>query len=192
MPRRHRGLAQRLSHHRPGGRCRTPGRYPREVFRPAPASDARRVRRLLAMAVGLALLVGLTCAVVAVAASGDRSDTMGMPGHSASAGAVPRGSDSRPATAHMASAAVSAAPGAMSEMTSMCPDGCPTLTTGVLCATVIAFVVTGMAALLLASIRTPFLGLLARVQRPGLTRRRLRLRTPWLDVSPVSLCVFRV
>ena len=74
----------------------------------------------------------------------------------------------------------------------MCPDGCPTLATGVLCATVIGFVVTGVMALLLASVRNPFLGLLARVQRPGLARRRLRLGTPWLDLSPVSLCVFRV
>lgn len=76
-------------------------------------------------------------------------------------------------------------------MASMCGIACVSDTTGVGC-TGVGVVVTSVLVLLLASRRNTFMGLQARVRRPGLTRRRLRERTPWIVLSPASLCVFRV
>ncbi len=79
-----------------------------------------------------------------------------------------------------------------SPTTSLCETPCAGGTTGVLCGVAVALVVTSVLLLLLTSRRDTFLGLLARVRRAGLVRRRRRQRTPWLVRSPVSLGVLRV
>ena len=75
-------------------------------------------------------------------------------------------------------------------MSSMCDSACVTDVSQV-CTIAGGLTVTTLLALLLASRRDTFLGLLARTRPRALLRRRRR-HTPWTVLSPISLCVLRV
>ncbi|WP_148076982.1 hypothetical protein [Nocardioides aurantiacus] len=171
-----------------------------------PAATSARLARIV-MCAALALALGLTCAVLAVALSSGMSGMSGMNSASGMAGmsGVPVArSSTGPATGFSTGSSAAASPvaagtgGAPSaaeatpQMTSMCDDMCAGITATVVCTAAAGFFLTGLAALLMASPRNTLIGLLARTPRPGPRRRRGRPRTPWLTPSPVSLCVFRV
>lgn len=122
--------------------------------------------------------MGLMCTLVTVAAS-----TAPVTGMSQSA--------ARPVSAVTATVA-DEVPFLSPVVTSMCVSACVGGTTGVVCTGAAGLVVTSVLILLMAFRRTTYLGLLARLRRAGLARRRLRERTHWLVLSPISLCVFRV
>ncbi len=73
-------------------------------------------------------------------------------------------------------------------MSSMCDSACVTDVTE-MCTVAGGLTVTTLLALLLASRRDTFMGLLARTRPCALPRRR---QTPWTVLSPISLCVLRV
>lgn len=155
--------------------------------------SATSVARLVwrALCATLALALGLTCTVLVVAiASGMTSMTDKDVG-----GMSMVASPTTTATAlsvTVADATPSGAAAAKQVLTSACDHSCAGGTTGDLCMVATGFLLTSALALLLASPRSPYLGWLTRVRRPGLRRRRLRRRTPWLVISPVSLCVLRI
>ncbi|MBB6629806.1 hypothetical protein H5V45_20985 [Nocardioides sp. KIGAM211] len=124
----------------------------------------------------IALVVGLTCTVLSaltsVAPMADMSDEVAP----------------IPTAAVSVAEEVAAASPAMADM---CADGCVIDATSVVCAGA-WLMVTSVLVLLKTSRRHTYLGLLARIRRPGLPRRRLRERTPWVVLSPISVCVFRV
>jgi len=73
----------------------------------------------------------------------------------------------------------------------MC-DRCDAVDSRLLCTGTVGLALTGIPGLLLAFFRIPFLGLLPR---PGRSRPGRRLGgppTPWLALSPATLCVFRI
>lgn len=129
-----------------------------------------------ALGAAIALTVGLACTVLWAAAP--VAPMAGMSEHAAPVATV------AVTVAEEFSAASPAMP-------PMCGNACVSDTTSAVCAGV-GVIVTSLLGLFLAYRRNTFMGLLARVRRPGLTRRRLRERTPWVVLSPVSLCVFRV
>lgn len=130
-----------------------------------------------AIGAAIALAVGLACTVLSAAAS--VAPMTGM------------GDDAAPVTTVAVTVAEDVA-SVSPAMTSMCAYACVDGSASVVCAGAAGLVVTSALVLLLASRRDTYLGLLARLRRAGLARRRLRARTPWLVLSPVSLCVFRV
>ncbi len=75
-------------------------------------------------------------------------------------------------------------------MSSLCDRVCLT-GVGEVCLVASGLGVTTLLALLLASRRDTFVGLLGRTRPRALPRRRRR-RAPWTVPSPVSLCVLRV
>ena len=75
-------------------------------------------------------------------------------------------------------------------MSSMCDMACVT-DVSEMCTVAGGLTVTTLLALLVASRRDTFMGLLARTRPCALPRRRRR-QTPWTVLSPISLCVLRV
>ncbi len=129
-----------------------------------------------ALGAAIALAVGLACTILSAAAA--VAPMAGMSENAASFTTV-------------AVTVVEEAASASPAMAPMCGNACVSGTTSVVC-TGAGLVVTSVLVLLIAARRNTYLGLLARVRRPGPGRRRLRERTPWVVLSPVSLCVFRV
>lgn len=158
---------------------------------PAALSTAGPTRR--AVCAALALALGLACAVLAAAVSTGMSGMSGMSGVSGTNEVAATAASSAATAAETTDVTAMVVAGdAVQQMTSMCDNVCAGVTTGGLCTVAAGILLTGVLALLLASPRNTFLRLLARARPPGLVRRRLRQRTPWLALSPVSLCVFRV
>lgn len=155
---------------------------------PAALSTAGPTRR--AVCAALALALGLACAVLAAAVSTGMSGMSGVSGTNEVAATAASSAATAAETTDVTAMVV--AGDAVQQMTSMCDNVCAGVTTGGLCTVAAGILLTGVLALLLASPRNTFLRLLARARPPGLVRRRLRQRTPWLALSPVSLCVFRV
>ncbi len=154
---------------------------------------ARLSRRGLCAAVALAL--SLTCIGLAVSASTtpmagmvDMAGTSAT-GASMSAPAVTEGAFIGGQTGVAISAAVSPVASVMPPMSSMCDSAC-VINASAVCTIAGGLMVTSVLALLLASRRGTFLGLLART-RPRALRRRRRRHTPWTVLSPMSLCVLR-
>ena len=180
------GLADRSRTTCPGGIELLPPaprpRYCSVVPETSAISSARLVRRALLAALALAL--GLTCMVLAVAvASGMTSDDMG--GMSKAASPADSGvtvADGVPVAAEVTQRV----------MTSMCAHPCAGVTTGDLCTAAAGVLLASVLVLILASNRNTFLGLNARLRRQVVLPLRIRQRTPWLVLSPASLCVFRV
>ncbi|GAB2754284.1 hypothetical protein GCM10027020_02950 [Nocardioides salsibiostraticola] len=129
-----------------------------------------------ALGATIALTVGLACTVLWAATP--VAPMAGMSEHAAPIATVAAG---------VAEEFSSASPA----MAPMCGNPCVSDTSSVAC-TGVGVILTSLLVLFLAFRRNTFMGLLTRVRRPGLTRRRLRERTPWVVLSPVSLCVFRV
>ena len=76
-------------------------------------------------------------------------------------------------------------------MASMCDSACVTEVTA-MCTLAAGLTVTTLMALLLASRRDTFLGLLPRVETSAGVRRQRRERPAWMALSLSSLCVLRV
>jgi len=160
---------------------------------------ARLSRCGLCAAVALAL--SLTCIVFAVAASttpmtgmvdmADASTTAAVTAAPAAAvGAFTSGLTSG-GVGDVTREAASPVASVMSlPMSLMCDSACVT-DVSEMCTVAVGLTVTTLLALLLASRRDTFMGLLART-RPGARSRRLRRQTPWTVLSPISLCVLRV
>ena len=176
-----------------------PSGYGSCVFTPIAAEVARLSRRGLCAAVALAL--SLTCIALALAASvtlmtdmpamADTSATTAA----ASAPAVAVGGYTSSLTDGAVAGAVRAAASPvtsamLSPMSSMCDSVCVTGVSQV-CTVAAGLTVTGLLALLLASRRHTFIGLLARVRARAVPRRGPR-QTRWSAPSPISLCVLRV
>ncbi|MEJ7834416.1 MAG: hypothetical protein WKF79_15995 [Nocardioides sp.] len=165
---------------------------------PIAAQVARTSRRGLCAAIALAL--SLACMVFAVAASTPMTGMIDMADASTTAattaapaavvGSFASGlTDSK--LDDVVREAVSPAASVMSLPTSsMCDSVC---VTGVseLCTVAGGLTLITMLALLVATRRDTFMGLLARTRPRALPRQR-RLQTPWTVLSPISLCVLRV
>ena len=142
----------------------------------AAAGVARGSRRALCGAILLGL--SLMCAALAVTASSDP-----MSGMSEMSGAT------AVVTAPVAAARDSMAP--MAPMSSACDSVCVSEVTD-LCSLAAGLSVMTLMALLLATRRDTFLGLLARVRTPPSGPRRRSEPPPWTVLSLSSLCVLRV
>jgi len=169
------------------------------MFTPVAVQVARWSRRGLCAAVALAL--SLACIVFAIAASAtlmtgmvdmaDASTT--APTTAAPAAAV--GAFTSGLTGGVVSEVVLEAASPVAAMislplSSMCDSACVT-NVSEMCTIAGGLTVTTLLALLLATRRDTFVGLLAR-KRPCALPRRQRRQTPWIVLSPISLCVFRV
>jgi len=169
------------------------------VSTPIAVQVARLSRRGLCAAVALAL--SLACIVFAVAASttpmtgmvdmADASTTAATTAAPAAAvgsftnGLTDGGVDDVVREAVSPGASVMPLP-----MGSMCDSACVTDVIE-MCTVAGALTLITMLALLVASRRDTFIGLLARARPRALPRRRRR-QSPWTVLSPISLCVLRV
>ena len=146
---------------------------------PVAAGVSRWSQRALCAAIALAL--SLMCVVLAVTAStapmSGLTDMNDVPGMSVMAGIGE------------ATSAVAAEAGPA--MASMCESACVTEVTD-MCSLAAGLIVITLLALLLATRRDTFLGLLARVRTPTSTLRHRGLPPPWTVLSLSSLCVLRV
>ncbi len=150
---------------------------------PVDAKSARLFRRAVGGAVALAL--GLTCVVLSLAAS--PSPASGMSGIA--------GIEGMAGMAGMVGAAATVEPeGPVDTATAPAMSG----TCGTVCVTdvsqlctIAGLTLTTLLALLLATRRDTFLGLLARRRSRG-PRCRRRHQTPWTVLSPISLGLLRV
>jgi len=160
---------------------------------------ARFSRRGLCAAVLLAL--SLTCMVFAVAASttpmtgmvdmADASTTAAATAAPAAAlGAFASGLTGGGVGDVVREAASPVASVMSLPMSLMCDSACVT-DVSEMCTVAGGLTVTTLVALLWASRRDTFMGLLARTRPCALPRRRRR-QTPWTVLSPISLCVLRV
>lgn len=142
-----------------------------------------------ALCVVVVLGLSFTCVVLAVAASTGATDTTGaadMAGMSMSAG---MGEATRAMPLGVAVEDVVAHSGPL--MSSMCDTPCVTQASS-MCHLAAGLTVTTLLALLLASGRDTFMGMLARKRSPALRRRPRCERTSWTVQSCFSLCVLRV
>lgn len=176
-----------------------PPGYRFRVSTPVAVKVARLSRRGLCAAVALAL--SLTCIVLGVAASTTPMTGMvDMAGTSATgaataAPAVAVGAYTSGLTNGAVGDVLGEAVSPVGSVTSppissMCDSACVT-DVSQMCTIAGGLTVTTLLALLLASRRDTFLGLLART-RPRALRRRRRRQTPWTVLTPVCLCVLRV
>jgi len=143
------------------------------------------MRRALFAAVALAL--SLLCAALAVAAS-----TAPMSGMTNTSGiSVMSGVGEATAAVATAPAAVAMTADAGSAMAAMCDSACVSEVTDT-CTVAAGLIVITLMALLLATRRDTFMGLLARIRTSERTLRPRRERTPWTALSLSSLCVLRI
>ncbi len=179
--------------------------------RPGPSGYRCRVSTPIAFQVALLLRRGL-CAVVALALS-LMSIVFAVPASTTPmTGMVDMADASTTAAAtHTPAAAVGAFPSGLTggvvgdvvreaaspvasvmvlPMSSMCDSACVTEVSE-MCTVAGGLTVATLLALLLASRRDTFMGLLARTRLCVVPRRRRR-QTPWTVLSPISLCVLRV
>lgn len=146
------------------------------------------------LCVGVALAIGLMFALL-----GTASSTTGMTGMTEMINASSvTGMDDRGEAAVLTAVAPAAAAMTMETggdggptMASMCESLC-VIDIGGECTVAAGLAVTALLALLLASRRDTFLGLLARAGPLFYVRRRRRDPTPWTVLSLSSLCVLRV
>jgi len=149
----------------------------------------------------VALALSLTCIVFAVAASttpmtgmvdmADASTTAAATAAPAAAdGAITNGPTGGVVGDVVRESASPVASVMSLPMSSMRDNACVT-DASEMCTVAGGLTVTTLLALLLASRRATFLGLLARTRPCALPRRRRR-QTPWTVLSPISLCVLRV
>lgn len=154
------------------------------VSTPALERLARLSRHVLC--VGIALGLGLTCAVLAVAFCN------GMSGMSQAADPVTEARASDPDSVAPGAPSASVTSFLSAQMASMCEDVCAGGTSSGVCAMAAGVAVASVLVLLVLPANT-FLRLLkAPTYLSGLIRRRLRRRTPGVLLSPVALCVLRV
>ncbi len=188
----HAGLTSALERRGPSGYCS-------RVSTTIAVQVDRLSRRGLCAAVALAL--SLACIVFAVAASttpmtgmvdaADASTTAAATAAPAAAvGAFPSGLTDGVVGDVVREAASPVASVMSLPMGSMCDSACVT-DVSVMCTVAGSLTVATLLALLLASRRDTFMGLLART-RPCTLPFRRRRQTPWTVLSPISLCVLRV
>jgi len=170
------------------------------VSTPVVARLARWSRRALCAAIALAL--SMSCIVLAVAASttpmtgmADMADMADMAETSVTAaptvavGAYTSGLTD--GAIDVVSEAASPVASVMAPpMSSLCDSAC-VMGASQMRAVAAGLAVTSLLALLLASRRDTFMGVLERT-RPRARPRRRRPQTPWTVLSPISLCVLRV
>lgn len=147
-----------------------------------------------ALCAGIVLAIGLMSAVLGVAASTTPMAGMtGMVNASAVSGMNDRSGATVAGAVAPAAAATTAEIGVDGGLAwaSMCESPCATDIGGE-CTVAAGLAVTALLALLLASRRDTFLGLLARLSPLFVVRRPRQEPTPWTVLSLTSLCVLRV
>ena len=151
-------------------------------------------RRALCAAIALAL--SMSCIVLAVAASttpmtgmADMAETSVTAAPTVAVGAYTSGLTD--GAIDVISEAASPVASVMAPpMSSLCDSAC-VMGASQMYAVAAGLAVTSLLALLLASRRDTFMGVLERT-RPRARPRRRRPQTPWTVLSPISLCVLRV
>lgn len=163
---------------------------------------AFRVARLsrVGLCVVVALALGLTCMFLAVVATTPMAGMAGMADASTTAATTTApvaavGALTSSLTGSVVSEVVPEAASPVASVTAptmspMCDSPCVTGTSQT-CRVASGLTVTTLLALLVASRRDTFVGLLPRTRPRALPRRR-RFQTPWTVLSPIFLCVLRV